>query len=223
MKKQMLLFGLIFTLYSFFSVQLFSASTQMGVKAGILNARTEISGDLPGIQLRSINEFSGGLFLSLNFGSGRWGIQPEFLFSTKGFDARETYQGLEVSSKYKINYFEIPLFLSYRLFSHKRIETKLLLGPYFAFPGKVREIQTIGGQTEERELGDNLKNTDGGMAFGLDIRIRFKRFFLIMSARYSMGIENISRDIQAVSYDLNREDTIKNRSLSLMFGGAISL
>jgi hypothetical protein len=223
MRKKIVLLGLFFSLFSFFAVQLFCASKQLGIKAGILNTWTDFSGELSGIELKSINEFSGGIFLFLKLGSGRWGVQPELLFTTKGFDVRETDQELEISSKYKIDYYEIPILLSYRLFSSRRIDSLLLLGPYFAFPGKVREIQTIDGQTEQRELGDNLKETDAGMVFGLDFRFRFKRMFLILSARYHVGMTNISRDIQVVSYDLARNDTIKNRSLSLMFGLAFNL
>jgi hypothetical protein len=207
----------------FCAVQLFSASTQLGIKAGILNVRTDISGELPGIELKSIMEFSGGAFLKLNFDSGRLGIQPEILYATKGFDARETHDGLEISSKYKITYFEIPILVSYRLFSGKKIESLLLLGPYFGFPGKVREIQTAGEQTEVRELGDNLKKMDFGVVIGFDIRYRLKSLYFILAARYNRGLSNISRDIQEVSYDLDEDDTIKNKSFSLMFGLAFKI
>jgi len=223
MRKNNLFLILLFMMYILNSVHLFCKSPKLGIKAGIINAWTRISGDLPGIQLKSINGLSGGLYLCLNFRSSRFGIQPEILYVTKGFDAREADQEQEISSKYKITYFELPVLLTLKLFSHRQIHPVLLLGPYFGLPGKVREIQTIAGQTEERDLGDNLKQTDMGMIIGFDIRYKLKTFFLILAVRYHWGMTSISRDIQSVSYDLDKNDSIKNRSLSLMFGVAINL
>ena len=99
----------------------------------------------------------------------------------------------------------------------------LLAGFYIGIPGKVWEIQTVDGQTEKRQLGDNLKETDAGTVIGLDLKYRLKRISLVLAARYQHGLTNISRNIQAVSHDFDAGDTIKNRSFSLMLGLALNL
>jgi hypothetical protein len=205
------------------STPLFGANTQLGINAGFVNSWTQFSQNLPGSQLESINRIGGGAYLWLQLGFGRIGIQAEVLSCTKGFDVRETYQGQDISSVYTIRYFEIPVLLSYRLFSHKKLQPVLLAGFYFGIPGKVWVAQTVEGQTEERELGDNLKQTDAGTVIGLDLRYRLKRICLVLAARYQHGLTNISRNTQAVSYDFDANDTIKNRSLSLMLGLALEL
>lgn len=199
------------------------AHTQLGIKAGVLNAWGEFSQDLPGKSLKSIIRPGGGLFLWLSLGSGRMGFQAEILYSTRGFDVREAYMDQEVSSVYTISYIEIPVMLSYRLFSHKRFQPVLLAGISIGLPTRVLEIQTVGGSTEERELGDNLKQTDAGFIIGFDLKYRMKRFFLLLAARYRAGLTNISRNIQAVSFDFYAGESIKNRSFSLMAGVALKL
>jgi hypothetical protein len=199
------------------------AQSQLGIKAGLTNAWTDFSGSLPGIQFNSITDFSLGAFMSFGILSNRFSLQPEIHYIQKGFDARETNQGEEISSVYKISYFEIQMLLTYKLSLKGSIKPIVVLGPYLAFPGKVREIQTAFGEREEREMDDNLKNLDTGVVLGFEIHYQQKTFHLILGGYYCLGLTNISRDIQAVSYDLNENDTIKNRSLSLRIGLAFNL
>lgn len=223
MRKATLLISIFLLLFVSSSESLLCAGSQLGIKAGWLNAWSEFSQDLPGVQIESITRMSGGVFIWFQFGSGRFGIQPEILYSTRGFDIRETYLDQDISSIYSITYIEIPVLLSCRLLSHKNFEPVLLAGFQIGLPRKVKESQTVDGQTEERQLGDNLKNTDAEMVIGFDLKYKLKPFYIILAARYQWGLNSISRDIQAVSYEFDWNDTIKNRSLSLMLGLAIKL
>jgi hypothetical protein len=199
------------------------ASVRLGARLGLINSRCDLSGELSGIQMKSISGISGGVFLGLDFGRGRFGIQPEVLYGTKGFDARESYQGEDVSSQYEIDYIEIPVLFSFRVISGRRINLALLFGPYFGIPLEVREIQTLGGHTEERTLDGHLNNTDAGVAMGLDLGYRLRSISFILAARFHWGLTSITRNIQAMSAELDADDTIKNHSLSLMVGLAFDL
>jgi hypothetical protein len=84
-------------------------------------------------------------------------------------------------------------------------------------------VQTIFGSTEERELGDNLKETDIGMVFGGNVRYRLGRLILILSVRYNLGLVTISKNIQEVAYDFQSSDTIKNRAWSVRLGIGFNL
>ncbi len=203
--------------------QLFGFDMEWGLTVGMMRSFSAISRDLPGISRGPINEFSGGSYLALFFIGNQLGLQPEIHYSTKGFDARETDQGQKISSKYKISYIEIPLLLSYKVPLRGRIKPGLVIGPYFGLAQKVKEVQTIFGSTEERELGDNLKKTDVGLVFGGNVRFCLGRVTLILAARYSLGLVTISKNIQEVAYDFQTFDTIKNRAWSVRLGIGFNL
>jgi hypothetical protein len=159
-----------------------------------------------------------GSFVSLFFIGDRFGIQPEINYAVKGFDVLEEDIGQEISSKYKVSYVEIPVLIAYRIPLRGRFEPGLVFGPYFGFANKVMEVQAAFGTTEKRELDDNLKKMDMGLVFGGNIRYRLGAVNVLLSARYSLGLTNISKNIMDVSYDFRENDTIKNRALTVSLG-----
>jgi hypothetical protein len=203
--------------------RLFAFEMEWGFTAGMMRSLPAISRDLPWIRWGPIKEFSYGSYLALFFIGNQFGLQPEIHYSIKGFDARETDQGQEISSKYKISYIEIPLLLSYKLPLRGRLKPGVVVGPYFGFARKVKEVQTISGSTEERELGDNLKKTDIGIVFGGNVRYRLGRVILILTARYHLGLVTISKNIREVAYDFQSFDTIKNKGWSVRLGIGFNL
>jgi hypothetical protein len=203
--------------------RVFAFEMEWGLTAGMMRSQSNISRDLPGITWGPVKEFSYGSYLTLFLIGNQFGFQPEIHYSIKGFDARETDQGQEISSQYKISYIEIPLLLSYRLPLPGRLKPGVVFGPYFGFAQKVREVQTIFGSTEERELGDNLKKTDMGMVFGGNVRYRLGRLILILAVRYNLGLVTISKNIQEVAYEFHSNDTIKNRAWSVRLGIGFNL
>jgi hypothetical protein len=128
--------------------------------------------------------------------------------------------GQEISSKYKISTIEIPVLISYRFPLRGRLKPGLVFGPYFGFAHKVKEVQTAFGETAKRELDDNLKKTDVGLVFGGNVRYRIGSIGIILSARYSLGLTNISKNIMEVAYDFLENDTIKNRAFTISLGVA---
>lgn len=200
--------------------QIFASDLELGLKAGIVRSKACFTRDLPYTFVESLNAFSVGSFLSFFFIKNQFGIQPEINYSVKGFDIVEEDIGQEISSKYKISYIEIPVLISYRFPLRGRLKPGLVFGPYFGFAHKVREVQTIFGNTEKRELDDNLKKTDVGLVFGGNVRYQFGKINLMLSARYSLGLTNISKNIMEVSYDFRENDTIKNRAFTISLGVA---
>jgi len=198
-------------------------SQEQGLKFGFVRSQAAVSREIPGMTWGSINVFSPGLYFSRNIFGGQWGLQAEVNFSTKGFDARETDQGEEVSSKYKISYIEIPILLYWKLPLKGRIMPGLFFGPYLGHAQKVMEIQTAFGETEKRELGENLKNLDIGLILGVNIRYGLGAMVLMSDIRYSLGLNNISKDIEAVAYEFQEGDGIKNGALTLSLGVGFDL
>jgi hypothetical protein len=203
--------------------RLFSDELELGLRAGMLNTKAKISRGLPGITCGSMNEGSFGASLSFFFIGNQFGLQPEVYYAVKGFNVLETDLGQEVSSKYKISYIEIPVLVSYRLPLKGRIKPGVVFGPYVGFAQKVREVQTAFGETQERELDDNLKNVDFGLVFGGNVRYRLGSVSIILDVRYGLGLVNISKDITEVAYEFDTNDTIKNRAVSVMVGVGFNL
>ena len=194
-----------------------------GVRFGLVRAHGDISRGIPGITWGSIGELSVGLYFSIDILGGQLGLQPELNFLTKGFDARETDQGEDVSSKYKISYVELPILVYWKLPLKGRLRPGLFCGPYFGFATKVMEVQTAFGETEKRELGDNLKGSDFGLVFGGNIRYGLGAVVLMLDIRYSLGLGNISQDITAIAYEFQDGDKIKNRALTVGLGVGFDL
>jgi hypothetical protein len=200
--------------------QIFASQWEWGLKAGIVRSKAGLPQDIPNITIGPLNELSLGSYLSYFFIKDQLGIQPEIHYSVKGFDVLEEDRGQEISSQYKISYFEIPVLISYKFPLRGRIRPGLVFGPYLGFAQKVREVQTAFGNTETRELDDNLKKTDVGLVFGGNVRYRLGSMNILLSVRYSLGLVNISKDIQEVSYDFQDSDTIKNRAFTISLGVA---
>lgn len=216
MKKLLLIFLIGCSVLSFSATCLLSQ--ELGVRTGIARSHATISGFIPWLDFRHITEFSAGLFFSYDVIGDQLGFQPEISYVVRGFDAVEEDQGETISSRYKIHYIEIPLLITYKVPLKGRIKPGVAFGPYFGFPLKVMEVQTAFGETEKRELDDNLKKTDYGLVFGANVRYRFGTVSMILDFRFNLGLTNISKDITAIAYEFSEDDTIKNRSLAFTLG-----
>jgi hypothetical protein len=196
---------------------------ELGAKLGIARSHAAISQEIPGATYRAMNDLAAGIFLSIDVIGGQVGLQPEFNAIVKGFDVREMDQGEEVSSKYKISYIEVPVLIYYKPPFNWKIKPGVFVGPYVGFAQKATEVQTAFGETEKRDIGDNLKGQDFGLLFGGNVRYPMGSLDLMLDVRYSIGFNNISKDIMDVAYEFEEDDTIKNRSFMVSFGVAFDL
>jgi len=199
-----------------------SSGWEFGLRAGVTRSKADISRNLPFLTVEPVDEITARSFIAFFFAGDGFGVQPEIGYSVKGFGVAETDRGEEIITEYKISYIEIPVLITYRSPLKGRLKPGLVCGPYFGFPQKVREVQTAFGSTEKRELDDNLAKTDIGLVLGGNVRYRLGSIGILLSARCSLGLVNISKNIMEVSYDFAEGDTIKNRSLTLSLGIAFA-
>jgi hypothetical protein len=223
MKRTALVVAAVLCVFVAAGEPVFSYDLELGLKAGFMRSKADISRGLPGVTYGSIDDYSFGSYLTFFFLWDQLGLQTEIYRSFKGFDVLEMDEGQEISSKYKISYTEIPLLVSYRFPLKGRFKPGVVFGPYFGFPKKAREVQTAFGETEESELGDNLKKTDVGLVFGGNVRGKLGPVTVILSARYNLGLVNISKDMTEVSWNFSKSDTIKNRAWTVSLGIALNL
>ncbi len=113
--------------------------------------------------------FAGGMYVSIPLGKFL-AIQPEVMFSQKGFKSKGTFLGEEFSFKRTTSYVEFPVLLAIRPAKW----LSLVVGPQFSFQVINKDKSSFGSlSTEDQEMfkkGDYKRFLIGGH-FGLDINI----------------------------------------------------
>lgn len=113
--------------------------------------------------------FVGGVFMSIPLGDV-FGIQPEILFSQKGFKATGTFLGTNYGLTRTTNFIDIPLFIAVKPIP----KLTILAGPQFSYLlSQKDDIKSEAGTIEIIEEFDNdniRKNILGGVA-GVDVNV----------------------------------------------------
>lgn len=113
--------------------------------------------------------FAGGAFLHVPIGK-YLGVQPEVLFSQKGFQGSGVLLGENYSFKRTTNYLEVPLLFTIKPTSFLSI----VVGPQYSFLLSQEDHLTSGPYTStqfrEYENGNIRKNTLGALV-GFDVNI----------------------------------------------------
>lgn len=126
-------------------------------------------------------------------------IQPELLYSQKGFKEEEL--GVTITGSY--DYLEIPVLLKFPF--GKIIVPSVYFGPSFGM--------LMNAEWEAGGIGvdwkDYTESSDLGFVFGVDLKTPAK---LTLDARYTMGLKTISKEILGVTPEW------KNSVISLMVG-----
>jgi hypothetical protein len=113
--------------------------------------------------------FAGGAFVAIPFGKFI-GIQPEILFSQKGFKSTGTYFGSSYEMTRTTDFIDVPL-----LFAVKPVkELTLLFGPQFSYLLKQKDEFTGGtiSSTQQQEFDNNdITKNIMGLTGGADINV----------------------------------------------------
>lgn len=150
--------------------------------------------------------FAGGGFVHIPIGK-YLGIQPEILFSQKGFRGSGTVLGTDYSFKRTSNYLEVPLLFQVKPASFLSIT----LGPQFAFLLSEKDEFTIGelSATELEEFENkNIRKNMLGAVLGLDFN--FNHF--VVSPRVGWDFQFNNGD------GTNSSPRYKNQWLQLTLG-----
>ncbi len=129
---------------------------------------------------------AGGLFLSLPLGS-LFGVQPELLFSQKGFNATGSLLGNSYSLTRTLNYIDVPLLVAVK----PAPSFTLLVGPQFAFLLSRKDVFTNSALTiEQIQLfnNENLRKNTLGLVAGFDLNLN--RIVVGVRAGYDLSQNN---------------------------------
>jgi hypothetical protein len=126
--------------------------------------------------------FHAGFFSQVMFGE-TFGLQPEFLYTTKGTEAN--YQGMfDQTVNFNINYIDIPLFVVLR-----PVELlEIYAGPYIGFMlnSNIKYSGAIDG-TDELDR-DHFNTVDYGVAGGVALNFGSVQ----AGARYYIGLQELA-------------------------------
>jgi len=142
---------------------------QLGLKAGLNFANVY---DAEGEEFRADGKFgaAGGVFASIPIGS-LIGIQPEVLFSQKGFRATGVILGSSYEYTHTTNYLDIPLYFTFKPSEFITV----LAGPQFSYLMSSKDVFVNGFTTiaqEEEFQNDNIRRNTASFSLGADINLK---------------------------------------------------
>jgi hypothetical protein len=178
MMNKILLFGAV-SMLAVTSIK--AQEVTSGIKGGLTLSNLYIDRD----ELDDENArmgFHAGFFSQIMFAE-TFGLQPEFLFTTKGTEAK--YEGMfDQTVNFNMNYIDIPLFAVLR-----PVEVfEIYAGPYIGFMLN-SNIKYSGAMDGEDELDrDHFKTLDYGVAGGVALNFGGVQ----AGARYYLGLQELA-------------------------------
>jgi Outer membrane protein beta-barrel domain len=187
MKKILITLGIL-TLFSITSIAQDDRSKfKIGLKAG---ANISNIYDKTGEVFTADNKigFTGGLFMGIPIGKFL-GIQPEVLFSQKGFKSSGTLAGIAFSQTRTTDYIDVPLFIAIKPASFVTIKA----GPQYSYLMKQKDVFSnpvfTSEQIQEFE-NTNIRKNILSLVGGVDINLSK----IIVGARVGMELQNNNGD-----------------------------
>lgn len=146
----------------------FRENLKFGIKAGgnFSNVWDEEQEDF---QANGKAGFAGGVFLHIPIGK-YLGVQPEILFSQKGFQGSGVLLGQSYAFKRTTNYLDVPLLFTFKPASFFTV----VAGPQYSFLMSQQDDFTSGPYTssEFRQYeNDNIRKNTLGAVVGFDVNV----------------------------------------------------
>ena len=132
--------------------------------------------------------FAGGVFVGIPLGSFL-GIQPELLYSQKGFKATGTLLGSPYSLTRTTNYLDVPILIALKPIGLITI----LVGPQYSYLLSQKDVYDNSIMTvvqEQAFKNDNIRKNTFGILGGVDINLSN----LVIGARVGWDITNNNGD-----------------------------
>lgn len=207
MSRKVTVFALALVFGLFTAGQAAAQDVSVGVKGGINISDMDVSGDAVDIATDTKTGFIAGGWLNVGIGD-YFGIQPEFLYSQKGFEDADV-----ADAKAKLDYFEVPVLFQLMIpVENSPVRPMLYAGPAISFEAtcEVEEGETT---TDCADLAEPIetKSTDFGAVFGAGLGFDVGQALVTIEGRYNLGLA----DINDVADDTTE---LKNRAFSIMAG-----
>ena len=192
MKNKSLVLLVALTLFLFPAVN-FAQSDQPserisgGFKVGA-NLSNVYDSDNEDFQADSKIGFAGGAFLSIPFGK-YLGIQPEILFSQKGFQGSGSILGSEYSFSRTTNYIDVPILLAIKPIS----SLTLLVGPQYSYLMSQKYVfksAMVNIEQQQQFENEDIRTNTLCITGGFDVNLTN----IVLSARTGWDLQNNTAD-----------------------------
>lgn len=183
MKKALIIAGAMVAFALPLLAQYDREQLHFGAKAGINISNIYDSEDQQ-FEADSKIGFVGGGYISIPIGM-YLGVQPEVLFSQKGFSGSGSFLGTNYKFTRTTNSLDIPIYLQFKPVPY----TTLLVGPQYSFLLRQTDRFDAGGLSGEQQedfSNDNIRKNIFGLAVGIDININ--RF--VLGGRVAWDLQN---------------------------------
>lgn len=165
---------------------------EKGIKAGvnIANSSIDIDGGTPP-DLESVTGLTAGVFVSVGFGP--IAIEPDILFTAKGYKYDTTVGAAALSVVNNFNYIEVPILLKWMIIPAGPVRPYLGAGPSIAFLMSAESKADLAGAETTQDVKDSLSSSDYSAV--LDAGISFSLGIAKVSAdvRYSIGLADVDK------------------------------
>ena len=132
--------------------------------------------------------FAAGGFLSIPIGT-YFGVQPEVLFSQKGFKGSGSVLGSKYEIKRTTNYLDVPIYLQFKPSEF----ITFVAGPQYSFllSRKDEFESALGTVSQEEEFeNEDLRNNTLGASLGFDVNLNE----FVIGARVAWDLQNNNED-----------------------------
>jgi len=154
--------------------------------------------------------FCAGGFITLNI-TEMFAIQPEVLYTQKGFKAEGEEDGVTVKMIASGDYLEIPLLVKLSLPTPGIVKPNLFVGPFMGFNIRAKvKGEHDGEPSPEVDIKDITKDTEFGLVLGGGADFSLPTSKITFDVRYTLGLTTLD--------DSGYEEDVKNGVISLMVG-----
>lgn len=182
-----------------------SLSAGVGVKAGLNFANVAIRPSAGVPDLQNLTGLTAGVYFSL--GLGPIAIQPELLYSRRGF----AYDQVDVGKiEYMNDYIELPLLAKFT-FMPGVLRPFIFGGPSFGWRVQSQGSITTGAGSVTLDTPGLFKRFESAAVFGAGLEFKLIMLKLSVDARYHLGISNIA----TAEWEL---ESMKNNGFSVLVG-----
>lgn len=149
--------------------------------------------------------YAAGVFLNLGLSPIPLSIQVEALYVMKGSEREDVEEGITIKTELNFTYLEIPVLAKLTVVAVPGLKLQVFGGPSLGILLSAKSKLTVGNESAEIDIKDDVKSTDLGLVLGVALGISKIHF----DVRYIMSMSTI---------DEVDEDDVKNSVLMATAG-----
>ncbi len=200
--KKLMLFAAI-AVFGFAKVQA-QGEIQFGAKAGVNFAKLT-GDDVEDADGRTGFHIGGLVEIPI---SEKFSVQPEIVYSQQGLQSKSNFDGIEIESKLKLDYINIPVMAKFYVSEGFAIEA----GPQFGFNVSSKFEAERDGESF-KENAEDVAGFDLSLGAGLSYKLDSGLFF---QGRYMFGLSNVNQ-AEEEGFDDNLTNSVLSLSIGFMF------